>query len=223
MVRTKENSSLISFMMHLLNESLSEYTQQVDTHLQKLGFRKYWDRQLRTSRQQYHLYMLEIELTNRIYQHKFLKSDVKIALLPHCLKDFSTDCKSETDGFDYQCKYCSKNCYEPHLTRLLKQYDIAAYIWMGADLKKKAREVLQNGQSFAVLGIACIPELTMGMRSCAKKGIPAIGIPLDANRCARWMGDFYSNSVNMEQLEALQNWKPLADAGPDHSGISDQP
>ncbi|HBB91323.1 MAG: hypothetical protein A2X22_02645 [Bacteroidetes bacterium GWF2_49_14] len=203
LARAKEDPSLISFIIHLLNASLADYTQRVEPHLRKLGLQKFWDRQLRTNREQYHLYMLEIELTNRLNQDKFLKSDSKIALLPHCLKDFSSDCKSASDGFDYQCKYCSKNCYEQYLTRLLKQHDISAYIWMGADLKKKAKEVLQNGQSFAVLGIACIPELTMGMRNCRKNGIPAIGVPLDANRCARWMGVFFPNSLNMYQLEAL--------------------
>lgn len=35
------------------------------------------------------------------------------------------------------------------------------------------------------------------------KIIPAVGIPLDANRCIRWMGSFHENSVNLEQLELL--------------------
>jgi hypothetical protein len=43
------------------------------------------------------------------------------------------------------------------------------------------------------------------LKKCLKYGIPAIGIPLNANRCARWLGDFYPNSVNVEQVERLLN------------------
>jgi hypothetical protein len=54
--------------------------------------------------------------------------------------------------------------------------------------------------SFGVLGIACIPELAWGMRACMKRKIPVVGIPLDANRCMRWMGRFEETSVNLERL-----------------------
>lgn len=58
-------------------------------------------------------------------------------------------------------------------------------------------------KSFGVLGIVCIPELVRGMRTCMNMDIPVVGIPLNANRCARWMGDFYENSFCVEQLEEL--------------------
>jgi hypothetical protein len=41
------------------------------------------------------------------------------------------------------------------------------------------------------------------MEKCLKYDIPALGIPIDANRCARWMGDFFPNSVNIYQVEKL--------------------
>jgi len=43
------------------------------------------------------------------------------------------------------------------------------------------------------------------MRLCAKYDVPAIGVPLDANRCIRWMGDFYPNSVNEKKILSLLN------------------
>ena len=59
-------------------------------------------------------------------------------------------------------------------------------------------------KSPGILGIACIPEgLVWGLRKCQEYHIPAIGLPLDANRCARWMGSFHENSVNLEELERL--------------------
>jgi hypothetical protein len=41
------------------------------------------------------------------------------------------------------------------------------------------------------------------MRMCLKSGIPVVGIPLNANRCARWTGRFLENSVNIKALEML--------------------
>ena len=201
----KEDRDPISFIMHLLTASLSEYTEKTHDHLRQLPLKKLWDRRLSTTREQYHLYMLEIELANRIHRERFLNASHKIALLPYCLSDFDADCKSAPDDFDYQCKMCSKNCWENYLTRLLKQYNITAYIWKGAGLRKLAKEVALKDQTFGVLGIACVPELVMGMRDCRKNGIPAIGLTLDANRCIRWMGVFHSNSVNLDQLELIIN------------------
>ncbi len=198
-----ENSDLISFVIHLLNESLACYTVNVDTHLQNLPFIKFRDRRLWTTKEQYHLYMLEIEITNRLYINKFLNADHKIALLPYCLRDFTADCKSKPNDFDYQCKHCSKFCYQNYLSRLLKKYNIDAYIWMRTDIRKYAKTILKNNQTLSVLGIACVPELVNGMRKCQAYEIPAIGIPLNANRCIRWWGEFHENSVDLEQLEIL--------------------
>jgi hypothetical protein len=147
--------------------------------------------------------MLEIELTNRIFVRDFKNADEKIALLPYCLKDFTVNCKSQPDDFDYRCKQCSKNCYQNYSTNILQQNKIDAYIWMGSGIKKKLKAAAGRENSFGVLGIACIPELVWGMRKCRKYKIPVVGIPLDANRCIRWMGSFNPNSVNLERLEKL--------------------
>ena len=205
--RDKENTSLISFIIHTLNKSLNEYTEKVDVHLKSLPVFKLWDRRLATTRIQYHLYMLEIYLTNSLYSEKFRKTDKKIALLPYCLRDFKAECKSSPDSFDFQCKNCSKNCYQNHVSRLLIKNNINAYIWMTADIKKTAKSTYKENKTLGILGIACIPELVAGMRKCQKYNIPAIGIPLDANRCVRWMGSYHENSVNLEVLEKLVSVK----------------
>jgi len=51
-----------------------------------------------------------------------------------------------------------------------------------------------------VMGIACVPELVRGMRMCVKLDITVVGVPLNANRCARWMGEFRPTSVEMEEV-----------------------
>jgi hypothetical protein len=72
-------------------------------------------------------------------------------------------------------------------------------------LKKIFKLAKANYRDVGAFGIACIPELVNGMRSCAKYNVPAIGVPLDANRCVRWMGDFYPNSVNEKKIISLIN------------------
>jgi hypothetical protein len=197
------NGSLISFLLDRCDSVFSAFTQDVENHLKDLSIKSLWDRRLGTTRKQYYLHMLEITLVNQMNKQTFLQCDNRIALLPYCLGDFSVDCKSSQDEFDYRCKHCSQNCYQNQVSRILKNHHIEPYIWMSADFKRYCRELMKNGKTLGVLGIACVPELAWGIHECAKYNIPVVGIPLDANRCIRWWGEFHPNSVNIEQLEKL--------------------
>jgi hypothetical protein len=74
---------------------------------------------------------------------------------------------------------------------------------MGGNIKELIRITQKSGLQPGVLGIACIPELVWGMRKCRKYKIPVVGIPLNANRCIRWFGEFYPNSINLVELSKL--------------------
>jgi len=197
-----------SIIAKLLNEAdtrLSKYFTDLDAHLKNLTITEKCDSTLTTSQEQYLLYMLEIELVNRLNKEKFNSSRTRYAFLPHCLHDLDKECLSASDGTDYVCKSCSKNCSINSVSKLMKLRNIKAYIWREADLKKIFRLARTDGQSIGVFGVACIPELVNGLRLCAKYDVPAIGVPLDANRCIRWMGDFYPNSVNEKKILSLLN------------------
>ncbi len=195
--------NLMAGILNLIDPHLKKYTENTDEHLRTLSFSKFWDRRLATTREQYHLYMLEIELTNRLLAFEFINADKKIALLPYCLQDFTVSCKSDKNGFDYQCRHCSANCFQNHASAILKDHHIEPYIWMGGDMKQMAKYTAKEERSFGVLGIACIPELTWGMRNCRKNNIPVVGIPLNANRCVRWFGKFFPNSIDLTELERV--------------------
>jgi len=197
------SESIISKILNELESKLSKFFTDIDSHLKNLTLSEKCDSTLTTSREQYLLYMLEVELVNRINKEKFQSSESKFAFLPHCLHDLDKDCLSASDGTDYVCKSCSKNCSINAVSKLLKINDIKAYIWREADLKKIFKLARSIGQSVGVFGVACIPELVNGLRLCASYDVPAIGVPLDANRCVRWMGDFYPNSVNEEKILSL--------------------
>lgn len=188
-------------ILNLIDPCLKKYTENVEGHLRTLPLSKIWDRRLATTREQYHMYMLEIELTNRLFRTEFINADKKIALLPYCLRDFSVSCKAAKNGFDYQCKHCSAKCFQNHTSEILKSYNIEPYIWMGGNMKQLAKYTFHEKRTFGVLGIACVLELTFGMRSCRKNNIPVVGIPLNANRCIRWFGEFFQNSVDLAELE----------------------
>jgi hypothetical protein len=199
----KKRESMISYCLNSIHESLKQYTRNTADHLKNLPLSKLWDGRLATTEEQYHLYMLEIELTNRLNRNQFLQADHKISLQPYCLQDFSVKCKASDNGFDYQCKSCSKNCFQNYTSKILKDNSIEPYIWMGGSISNFAKETKRKQQTLGILGIACIPELLMGMRKCRKYHIPVVGLPLNANRCIRWFGEFHPNSVDLEELEIL--------------------
>lgn len=202
-IKKSEINSLISFCLISVHDELKQFTLKTSEHLKNLSPLKFWDRRISTTEEQYHLYMLEIEITNRKNKIKFLQCKDKISLHPYCLRDLSVTCKAVKNEFDYQCRSCSKTCYQNNASRILKEYNIKPYIWMGASINKPANEANRNGGSFGILGIACIPELVYGIRRCMSKNIPVVGIPLNANRCIRWFGEFRHNSVDLNELENL--------------------
>lgn len=185
------------------SENGSSFVYAVEEHLS--GVRLFTSRKstVKTTELQYHLYMLEIELTNRINISAFRQSGYRFALLPHCLRDIWDTCLAEPDETDLQCRHCNNDCYLNHVSRILKKHAIDPYIWTSRNLRHLFSKVAGKHRQFAVIGIACIPELVMGMRKSEKYGIPAIGIPLNANCCVRWFGEYRENSVDLGRLERL--------------------
>lgn len=201
-VARREDRSVLSSILQLLGNALSPYTTNVRTHLKGLSIRSVTDRRLWTTEEQYHLHMLEIELVNRVHRDRFLRSDFRIALLPHCLRDFRRECRSVPGDLDSVCAGCSEACFLHRVSAILREAGIHPYIWRNAELSTLFRRLEGRG-AFGVLGIACIPELAWGMRACMKRKVPVVGIPLDANRCMRWMGRFDETSVNLDRLSEL--------------------
>jgi hypothetical protein len=186
-----------------LETSLSTYTKGVKDHLKRLSLFGWFDSTLRTTEAQYHLYMLQIELVNRVYKNVFKNSEYKFALLPHCLRDFRLQCLSAPGDFEHICKGCTNECYIHLGSKILSKYGIDPYISVTMDQDKLLKEIKHKHHSVGVLGIACIPELARGMKLAVSLGIPPIGVPLDANRCSRWLGKAKETCFNLEELENL--------------------
>ena len=194
---------LISFVKKTLRESLPIYTSGVKEHLKTMPLRQRFDNILRTKREQYHLCMIEIELVNRIYKEAFKQSRYRFALIAHCLRDFRPDCRSVSGDIEAICKNCTKECFINIGSLLLKKYGIHPYISVTMDFDTLFRKLKSEHKSVGALGIGCVPELAQGMRLCIKLGLSPLGIPLDANRCARWMKEAHESSFNLKELEEL--------------------
>ena len=200
------NPDRLSRILGLLHSSLQEFTTDIEAHIESVPFYKILtDRILLTSREQYYLYMIEFELVNRIHLRDFKLANFKLALLPYCLRETQTDCRAVPDHIDYQCRRCVKGCYINHVSQLLKNHQVEPYIWRRSKLKPMLKALVKKHGSVGIAGIACIAELVMGMRRCMDAHLPVVGIPLNANRCPRWMGDFYPNSVDLNALDKLLN------------------
>ena len=199
----RASKSLTSFIRENLKESLSVYTTGVNQHLKTVPLSQKFDSIIGTKEFQYHLYMIEIELINRIHKQAFQESTYKFSLIAHCLRDFRPKCESVDGEYESICKGCTKDCFIHLGSVLLKKYGIHPYISVSMDLEKLFKKIKKEHQNVGALGIACVPELACGMRLCIKLGIPSVGIPLDANRCARWMKKAHESSFNLKELEIL--------------------
>jgi hypothetical protein len=200
---TREERQILQFVRETLKQSLSVYTQNVTQHLKTLPLARRADETLTTPEETYHLYMLEIELVNRIYREEFKRASYKFALIAHCLRDFRPECGSVAGNIEEVCQRCTEDCLIHLGSVLLEKYGIKPYISVEMDQDTLFKKLKQEHPSIGALGIACVPELARGMRLCISIGIPPVGIPLNANRCARWMNQAHETSFNLEQLEEL--------------------
>jgi hypothetical protein len=200
---TPADRQLLRYVRETLRQSLSIYTQNVSHHLKTLPGAKRSDEVLATPEEQYHLYMLEIELVNRVYREDFKRADYKFALIAHCLRDFRPECAAVEGDIEAVCQGCTEDCLIHLGSVLLEKYGIKPYISVEIEQERLFKKLKQEHPSIGALGVACVPELARGMRLCLRTGIPPVGIPLDANRCARWMGQAHETSFNLSQLEEL--------------------
>ncbi len=201
-----EGYSALTDMLHKMDHELAKYVPGLQQHLREVSlFKKFSDKELLNTREQYYLNMVEFELVNRIHRDRFLDSKFRIALLPYCLKETQTKCKASSDEIDFVCSGCLQTCYINKLSKLLRDQGVNPYILSRGNLKPIFSKLAKKHGSIGVLGIACIVELIRGMRFCMKAKLPVMGIPLNANRCPRWMGGFFETSVDLSALEKILN------------------
>jgi hypothetical protein len=203
-LRTGEENTELGYIVRRAEQYLTEYIGDVEGHLRSVPLReRFTDREILASREQYLLYMLEFELVNRLHREQFLGSGYRIALLPYCLKESHSRCKASPDDVDMVCRNCIKSCFINRLSTVLREHDINPYILSRGRIRNLLKGLYEKHGSLGVMGVACIVELVMGMRLCMQAGIPVVGIPLNANRCPRWMGSMHETSIDLSAVRRL--------------------
>ncbi|UCG37938.1 MAG: DUF116 domain-containing protein [bacterium] len=186
-----------------VDSALGSYLTGVEEHLRTLSPAHLFDTTLRTTRRQHLLYMMEIELNNRLARAAFLEAPYRMALIAHCLKDFREDCRAVNGDIEMLCSRCDGGCLVRLASELLERFGVEPYISASMDHRGLFQGLMARHPGLGVLGIACIPELVMGLRLCEELGLPAVGVPLDANRCSRWMGQCLETTVSLTELDRL--------------------
>ncbi len=186
-----------------MERSLSPFTGLIDEHLKSLSLADRLDPVLRTSRTAYFYYMVEVELLNRINARAFSNAPWRMALVAHCLRDFRPNCAAIPGRVEEVCVQCEPGCFVGSGSRILERHGVETFISVSMDHRNLFGRLLEEHPDMGVLGIACIPELVMGMRLCEGMGIPAVGVPLDANRCTRWMDECLETTFSLEEMERL--------------------
>ena len=79
---TRADRQTLQFVRKTLRQSMSIYTRKVSNHLKTLPLAQRLDGTLATPEEKYHLYMLEIELVNRIYREDFKAPSISLPLSP---------------------------------------------------------------------------------------------------------------------------------------------
>ena len=186
-----------------LKSSLDPFLKDLDHHLRTMSPGQRLDATLRAGRDRHLLAMLEIELTNRINRRPFLEAPWRMALLPHCLRDFREGCRARPGEVEYACVHCEGGCHIHLASRILDRHGVHPFISMSMDHPSLFRRLKAAHPEMGVLGVACLPELVEGLRLCEGLGIPAVGVPLDANRCSRWMGECLETTFSLEEMERI--------------------
>jgi len=78
-LENKVSDNLMSFIISLTDPCLKKYTENTEEHLRMLPVSRLWDRRLATTGEQYHIYMLEIEFTNRLFAADFKRAKFRLS------------------------------------------------------------------------------------------------------------------------------------------------
>jgi hypothetical protein len=136
---------------------------------------------------------IDLQAVNLIARRKFLKSQKRALLLPHCSRKYmDNQCRALFDASipSYTCAHCSKDCLVNRACQLAKKKGYEVYVVPGGSCILK---ILKEHQYEGVIGVACGEEVKMGVDALDSMEVAVQVIPLIKNGCA-------NTAFNMETL-----------------------
>lgn len=151
-----------------------------------------------TQKNEYILYMLLIEYSNRYWKPIFdeIPLHQKIIVLPRCITGSKFDeleVKRSKEGWHRITGSKTQKSSGWELAKLGKELGFQVYITMGRKFKEPSflkvfRNLRKQYGYFGLIAVACIPELVFGRTYIMEMGIPTQAVPLYFSGCAKWHG-----------------------------------
>jgi len=136
---------------------------------------------------------IDLQAVNLIERRKFIKSQKRALLLPHCSRKYmDSRCKAFFDASipSYTCAHCSKDCLVNKADHFAKKKGYDVYVVPGGSCILK---ILKEHPYEGVVGVACGEEVKMGVAALESTDVAVQVIPLIKNGCA-------NTAFNMETL-----------------------
>lgn len=189
------------------NEALGQYTQNVESFLENKYSHYLWreDRISCTrSRLEYHLNMVGAELMNRAFKEDFNNTEVKVVLLPGCMRLRSNEeCKAIRVKEGLICQGCEPKCRVNQLREMGKRnnFDVCI-IPHASDLSLWSPTAGQPRRG--VLASACVTTLVEGGWELKRYDVPAQCVLLDYSGCKKhWHEVGVPTELNLHEMKRI--------------------
>ncbi len=127
---------------------------------------------------------IDLQAVNLMERRKFLKSQKRVLLLPHCSRKYMDNkCKATFDASipSYTCAHCSEDCLVNKAESYAKKKGYDVYVVPGGSCILK---ILKQNPYEGVVGVACGEEVKMGVSALENMTVGVQVIPLIKNGCA---------------------------------------
>ncbi len=127
---------------------------------------------------------IDLQAVNLMERRKFLKSQKRVLLLPHCSRKYmDSKCKATFDASipSYTCAHCSEDCLVNKAESYAKKKGYDVYVVPGGSCILK---ILKQNPYEGVVGVACGEEVKMGVAALENMTVGVQVIPLIKNGCA---------------------------------------
>lgn len=120
-----------------------------------------------------------ISTVNVLMENKFnTAGSRRMIFLPQCLR--APECKAKLDSrFGYVCGQCGA-CVISRISEAAKRCNYQVFVVPGDSFVKR---IVKNDRPDAVIGVACLEELSMAMLAGVRLQVTCVGVPLSRSGC----------------------------------------
>ncbi len=156
----------------------------------------------RTALEKYYLELLSFGIYDRLNREAFNKTQETVIIMPNCLTLHTDNCIRTDDTHGNICELCISECQANEITQLAMSYDATA-VFSKKSLGDQIEYWVKKKRDVGIIGVACIPMLTSGMRRASEYNIPTRGVLLNMTGCDHWNNNEFASSFSFEWLTEI--------------------